>query len=43
MNDLEEKLALAEELIANLCQHEGAEGFSQSTYELLERWAEMNT
>lgn len=33
-----DRLALAEELIKNLCDHEGAEGFSDSTRELLAQW-----
>lgn len=31
-------IALATALIDNLQAHEGAEGFSESTYSLLEKW-----
>jgi hypothetical protein len=40
--DNNEKLLLAQELIEDLCDHEGAEGFSESTRELLKRWEEAN-
>jgi hypothetical protein len=32
------RLALAEELIDDMAGHDGAEGFSVSTYKLLDKW-----
>lgn len=32
------RLDLAERLIANMSDHDGAEGFSASTYRLLDEW-----
>lgn len=37
----DELLALADELIQDLLQHEGAEGFSQSTWRLYEKYQEV--
>lgn len=32
------RLTLAEELIFDLAGHDGAEGFSESTYKMLDEW-----